>query len=95
MIVFMMILLPSVTTALYWATFGQGRGPILLDNLQCAGTESSLLGCSHRGIGVLSSCSHSEDAGVVCPPCKLDILLHVYKKIKQHGFYSVIHALIQ
>ena len=74
MIVFLMILLPSVTTALYRATFGQGRGPILLDNLQCAGTESSLLGCSHRGIGVLSSCSHLEDAGVVCPPSKLDII---------------------
>ena len=61
---------PSVTTAIFYGAFGQGRGPILLDNLQCTGTESSLLGCSHRGIGVFSSCSHSEDAGVVCPPCK-------------------------
>ena len=60
---------PSVTTAIPYGAFGRGRGPILLDNLRCAGTESSLQGCSHRGIGV-HSCSHFEDAGVVCPPCK-------------------------
>ena len=51
------------------ATFGRGTGLILLDNVGCTGTESSLLSCSHRGIGV-HGCSHSEDAGVMCPPCK-------------------------
>ena len=51
------------------ATFGRGTGPILLDRVGCTGTESSLLSCSHRGIGV-HGCSHSEDAGVMCPPCK-------------------------
>ena len=68
---------PSVTTALSGAAFGRGSGPILLDNLQCTGTESSLLGCRHGGIGVLRSCSHYEDAGVVCPPCKLDTFVIV------------------
>ena len=52
------------------ATFGQGTGPIFLDDLGCTGMESSLLSCSHRGIGV-HNCGHHEDAGVVCPPCKL------------------------
>ena len=41
-------------------------GPIFLDNLGCLGTESSLLKCSHLGIGVYRSCSHYEDAGVRC-----------------------------
>ena len=48
------------------ATFGQGTGLILLDNLVCDGTESSLFNCSHNGVG-LHNCDHSEDAGAVCP----------------------------
>ncbi|XP_031698507.1 scavenger receptor cysteine-rich domain-containing group B protein-like [Anarrhichthys ocellatus] len=47
------------------AHFGQGSGPIWLDDLQCAGTESSLKDCTHRGLGT-HNCGHSEDAGVVC-----------------------------
>jgi len=51
------------------AAFGQGTGPVYLNSVGCTGTESSLLSCSHSGIGV--TCSHSADAGVVCPSCKL------------------------
>ena len=40
-------------------------GPILLDNVECLGTESSLLECSHLGIGV-HNCSDYEIAGVRC-----------------------------
>uniref|UniRef100_A0A8C2CR00 SRCR domain-containing protein n=1 Tax=Cyprinus carpio TaxID=7962 RepID=A0A8C2CR00_CYPCA len=47
------------------AHFGQGSGPILLDDVRCSGSESSLTQCSHPTIGT-NNCGHSEDAGVVC-----------------------------
>ena len=48
------------------AYFGQGSGPILLDNVTCTGSESTLANCGHLGVGIIRSCSHSEDAGVRC-----------------------------
>ena len=47
------------------ATYGSFYSPILLDNLVCEGSESSLLSCTHNDIG-MSNCDHSEDAGVKC-----------------------------
>ncbi|XP_030852008.1 deleted in malignant brain tumors 1 protein isoform X3 [Strongylocentrotus purpuratus] len=47
------------------ASYGQGSGSILLDNLACTGAESNLLYCPHSGVGS-HNCGHSEDAGVVC-----------------------------
>ena len=57
-------------TALSRAPFGQGTGPILLDNLVCNSRETRLVDCTHNGIGV-HNCAHSEDAGLRCPepPC--------------------------
>ena len=46
--------------------YGAGSGRIWLDGVGCSGVENYLLTCPHRGIGVLQSCSHSEDVGVVC-----------------------------
>ena len=45
------------------AVFGQGTGPIFLDDLGCFGNESSLLDCSAT---TQHNCQHSEDAGVRC-----------------------------
>ncbi|KAI4901969.1 hypothetical protein NFI96_006071 [Prochilodus magdalenae] len=47
------------------AHFGQGSDPILLDNVGCSGSESSITACSHNGFGK-HDCGHSEDAGVTC-----------------------------
>ena len=56
------------SVSVFYAAFGQGTGPIYLGNVGCTGMESSLLSCSHSGIGV-TYCGHYEDAGVVCQPC--------------------------
>ncbi|XP_047557598.1 deleted in malignant brain tumors 1 protein-like [Lutra lutra] len=47
------------------AHFGAGSGKILLDVVQCAGAESHLGQCVHKGEAGLN-CGHLEDAGVVC-----------------------------
>ncbi|CAL1570327.1 unnamed protein product [Knipowitschia caucasica] len=38
---------------------------ILLDNVECTGTEDSLLECKRSKVGV-HNCSHKEDVGVIC-----------------------------
>ena len=48
------------------AYFGQGLGPIWLDNIKCIGNESILATCSHLGLNISRSCTHHEDAGVIC-----------------------------
>ena len=45
--------------------FGGGDGPIHLDEVQCTGSESSVLQCPQNEIGN-HDCAHSEDAGVRC-----------------------------
>ena len=57
----------------YQHDFGQGTGPVFLNNVECIGTESSLLSCSHSGVR-FNWCRHFADAGVVCP-CRLEVYI--------------------
>ena len=52
--------------ALAFADFGEGEGPIFLDNLGCNGSEIFLQNCTNDGIA-FHNCGHTEDASVVCP----------------------------
>ncbi|NXJ71112.1 SRCRL protein, partial [Rostratula benghalensis] len=47
------------------AYFGEGQGPIWLDDVRCVGTEAALSECRAKSWGV-HGCEHGEDASVVC-----------------------------
>ncbi|XP_078500080.1 scavenger receptor cysteine-rich domain-containing protein DMBT1-like isoform X2 [Lissotriton helveticus] len=55
----------SAVSAPGFAHYGQGYGPIHLDDVKCRGYEYALWTCPHRGMG-LHDCSHQEDASVIC-----------------------------
>ena len=44
---------------------GQGRGPIMFDNMHCRGNEPSPFHCRHNGFQQ-HNCRHSEDVGISC-----------------------------
>ena len=47
------------------AIYGEGTGTIWLDNVQCTGSERSLINCTASSSGN-NSCTHAQDAGVRC-----------------------------
>ncbi|KAF1438190.1 Deleted in malignant brain tumors 1 protein, partial [Spheniscus demersus] len=52
-------------SATHGAYFGQGSGPIRLDDVRCTGTEAALSQCRATSWGS-HNCAHGEDASVVC-----------------------------
>ena len=64
------------------AFFGQGTGPIWLDDLLCRGNERRIVDCpvSTGGIGMVDFCNgHADDAGVTCQMRKSD-----YQTLESH-----------
>ena len=55
----------SAGQALSGAHYGQGSGPIWMDDVACSGSESHIYDCRHRGWGK-HDCTHSRDASVQC-----------------------------
>ena len=53
------------------AHFGEGVGPIWMDDLNCRGDEQYLDNCRFPGWNK-ENCRHGEDAGVSCQ-CKLNL----------------------
>ncbi|KAK7503320.1 hypothetical protein BaRGS_00005585 [Batillaria attramentaria] len=59
------------------AFYGEGSGPILLDNVDCNGRESNIMDCDHNDVGD-HNCDHDEDVGVDCRP-STDVLFGALK----------------
>uniref|UniRef100_UPI00358F2D10 scavenger receptor cysteine-rich domain-containing group B protein-like isoform X2 n=1 Tax=Myxine glutinosa TaxID=7769 RepID=UPI00358F2D10 len=55
----------AVIASPHRARFGQGNGPIWMDNMLCSGNETNLSHCQHSG-WENHNCHHSEDASVIC-----------------------------
>ena len=67
---------PDAVAAPLNAHYDEGTGPILLDNLQCLGTESDIFACVHNGIGE-HDCDHSEDASAECLGIQIILSVHL------------------
>lgn len=49
------------------SSYGGGRGPIWMDDLECLGNETSIQSCTRKPWGV-NNCGHDEDVAVSCTP---------------------------
>eukprot|EP00062_Callorhinchus_milii_P024871 gi/632985245/ref/XP_007909570.1/ PREDICTED: deleted in malignant brain tumors 1 protein-like [Callorhinchus milii] len=54
----------SVISAYNSSQYGEGAGPVLIDNVQCAGNETHIWNCPHSTVAPSTGSSH--DVGVLC-----------------------------
>jgi len=76
-------------TAYSFARYGQGTGPIHMDNVACTGTENALLNCTYDSDS--SDCSHREDASVLCQACSNGEIRLVGGSVPNEGRVEVCH----
>ena len=80
----------EIATAYQRARFGQGSGDIYLDEVDCTGSETSLLLCPSDPIGK-HNCRHNEDAGVACTGVILKYIaflpIYAWSKISPTSFH--------
>lgn len=67
----MLLLYTIGAIALGQSTYGPGVGAIGLTHIGCIGTEGNVSQCNNN-IG-LSTCTHAEDASVVCKGERFDV----------------------
>ena len=53
----------TAATAMSGAAYGQGNGPIVMNNVICDGDEARVMDCS---LSVNHTCTHGNDASVRC-----------------------------
>ena len=69
---FSLIAVYTGSQAFHHARFGEGTGSIWLGDVNCDGSETSLINCpTYSAIGdhnniIINYCGHYEDAGVRC-----------------------------
>ena len=80
---------PYVVGAPRNAHYGEGTGPILLDNVVCLGNESEIFACMHNGIGN-HDCFHREDASVECL-CMLILMLCLHAYMNCFNLINLLH----
>ena len=73
---------------------------IWLDDVECAGNETAISQCGHKGWRV-TDCAHSQDAGVICMPkgkinyymCKLSEAKSMYHVLSIYSSLSINYFL--
>jgi len=59
------MLCPKHRTVYPNAHYGQGSGAIVIDDLQCKGTEDDVMLCTSRP-WLSHDCTHAQDVGIDC-----------------------------
>uniref|UniRef100_A0A4W3ISM6 SRCR domain-containing protein n=1 Tax=Callorhinchus milii TaxID=7868 RepID=A0A4W3ISM6_CALMI len=62
----------SVISAYNSSQYGEGAGPVLIDNVQCAGNETHIWNCPHSTVAPSTGSSH--DVGVLCSDVQIRLM---------------------